>query len=78
MVPYVVRVDEAAGRVWIGTSAGDAVLSYDLERDRFTVYPLSRGALVRHLAVDPRTHEVWVAYGAFPGRLPATIARITP
>jgi streptogramin lyase len=77
-VPYVVRLDHGTGMVWIGTSAGDVVLAFDPARDQFTAYPLSPGALVRHLAVDPRTHEVWVAYGAFPGRLSARIARISP
>jgi len=44
---------------------------------RFAVYPLpSRGALIRHIAIDPRTHDVWLAYGASPG-IPARIARLS-
>lgn len=27
--PYVVRVDDATRRIWIGTSASDAVYAYD-------------------------------------------------
>ena len=55
------------------------MLSFDPGTGRFTSYPLpSRGALVRHLAIDPRTHEVWVAYGASPGPLGARIARVRP
>ena len=71
------RVDDATGRIWIGTSAADAVYSYDEAANRFTIYPLpSRGALVRHLAIDPRTRDLWIAYGASPGRIPAKIARL--
>lgn len=80
-VPYVARVDRASGDVWIGTSAADAVLRYTPRTGRFAVYPLpTRGALVRHLAVDPRTRDgrrdVWVAYGASPGPA-ARIARLS-
>ncbi len=78
-VPYVVKVDEVGGasRVWIGSSAADAVFAYDPAANRFTTYPLpSRGALVRHLAIDPRNHDLWIAYGASPGRIPAKIARL--
>jgi len=32
--------------------------------------------MVRHLAIDPRTHDLWIAYGASPGRIPAKIARL--
>jgi virginiamycin B lyase len=76
-VPYVARVDRATGDVWVGTSAADAVLRY---RPRgggaWEVYPLpTRGALVRHLAIDPRTRDVWVAYGASPGPA-ARVARL--
>jgi hypothetical protein len=34
--------------------------------------------MVRHLAFDPRNGDVWAAYGASPGVLPARIARIRP
>ena len=79
--PYVARVDRASGDVWIGTSAADAVLRYAPRTGRFTVYPLpTRGAMVRHLAIDPRTHggtrNVWLAYGAAPGPA-AKVARLT-
>lgn len=76
-VPYVARID-GDGTVWIGTSAADAVVSFDTRRQRFTVYELpSKGALVRHLAIDPRTRDVWLAYGASPG-IPARVARLRP
>jgi streptogramin lyase len=72
-----VRVDPGNGIVWVGTSAADVVLSFDPRTNLFAVYELpSRGALVRHLAIDPRTHGVWVACGASPG-IPARVARIT-
>jgi streptogramin lyase len=76
-VPYVVKVDDTNGRIWIGTSAADVIFSYDATANRFTTYPLpSRGALVRHLAIDPRTRDLWIAYGASPGRIPAKVARL--
>jgi len=75
-VPYVARVDRASGRVWIGTSAADAVLVFDPATERFTTIALpSRGAMIRHMAIDPKTHDVWVAYGASPG-IPARVARV--
>ena len=76
-VPYVVKVDDTTGRIWIGTSAADVIFSYNPGANRFTTYPLpSRGALVRHLAIDARTRDLWIAYGASPGRIPARIARL--
>jgi hypothetical protein len=77
-VPYVVRIDHGNETIWIGTGAADVVLHFDPRTERFTVYELpSKGALVRHLSIDPRTHHVWAAYGASPG-IPARVARITP
>jgi streptogramin lyase len=44
----------------------------------FELVPLpSRAPLVRHLAVDPRTGDVWGAASAFPPRGPL-VFRITP
>ena len=75
-VPYVARVDPASGRVWIGTSAADAVLAFDPATERFSVTELpSRGAMIRHMAIDPRNRDLWVAYGASPG-IPARLARV--
>lgn len=75
-VPYVARVDPASGRVWIGTSAADAVFVFDPATERFTAVELpSRGAMVRHMAIDPKTRDVWLAYGASPG-IPARVARV--
>jgi virginiamycin B lyase len=74
--PYIVRVDRS-GAVWIGTSAADAAFRFDPKTSGFTMIPLpSQGALVRHLTIDPRTGDVWLAYGASPARIPARIARI--
>ncbi len=72
--PYVARVDPLGG-VWIGTGAADALFRYDPETDRFETFMLSRGAVVRHLAIDPRNGDVWLAYGESPGKAPARIAR---
>ncbi|HEX6644946.1 MAG TPA: hypothetical protein VF037_09715, partial [Gemmatimonadales bacterium] len=73
--PYVVRMGRD-GEVWIGTGAADALFRYDPRTGAFETIPLpTRGALVRHLAVDPRTGDVWLAYGESPGKAPARIAR---
>jgi len=72
-----VRIDHGTGQIWIGTSAGDALLRFDPRTERFSAFPLpSRGALVRHMAIDPRTHDVWLAYGASPAAIPARVARV--
>ena len=76
--PYVVRVDQTRGTVWVGTGHGDVMASFDPVTEAFTLYPLpTRGALIRHLDIDERSGEVWAAYGASPGP-PAKILRIRP
>ena len=73
--PYVARVD-AEGGVWIGTGAADALFRYDPAGDRFETYPLpTRGAVVRHISIDRRNGDVWLAYGESPGKASARIAR---
>jgi streptogramin lyase len=73
--PYVARVDSAGG-VWVGTGAADVLFRYDPASDRIETIPLpTRGALVRHLAIDRRSGDVWLAYGESPGKAPARIAR---
>ncbi|MGE5927788.1 MAG: hypothetical protein ACM357_10570 [Gemmatimonadota bacterium] len=73
--PYVARVD-ADGGVWIGTGAADALFRYDPATDRFETFPLpTPGSVVRHIAIDRRTGDVWLAYGESPGKAPARIAR---
>lgn len=63
-VPYVVRVDDLRQRIWIGNSAADVVLEFDPATSHFTTYQLpTHGALVRHLAIDPHTRDLWIAYG---------------
>jgi hypothetical protein len=32
---------------------------------------------MRHMAIDPRSGDVWVAYGASPALHPSRIARIS-
>jgi virginiamycin B lyase len=74
--PYVARVDDARSRLWIGTAAGDVAFMYDLRTKRFSTFHLPvTGALVRHMSIDPRTGDVWLAYGASPG-IPARVARL--
>lgn len=79
--PYVARVDQATGDVWLGTGAANLVLRYTPRTGAFAAYPLtSRGAMVQHLAIDPRpardgARTVGVAYGASPG-IVARVARL--
>lgn len=55
-VPYIIRVDQRSGALWIETAAADALLRYDPATRQFESYRLpSRGALMRHLAIDPRS-----------------------
>ncbi|MGH7553735.1 MAG: hypothetical protein ACREMQ_11985 [Longimicrobiales bacterium] len=72
----MVRVDDRSGLVWIGTAAADALVSYDPRTSRFAVYPLPiRGAMIRHMTIDPNNGDVWAAYGASPG-VPSKVARL--
>jgi virginiamycin B lyase len=72
--PYVVKV--AGATIWIGTNASDEVYAFDTRSRQFRVYPLpTRGAVIRHMVVDPRNGDLWLAYGASPG-IPARIARL--
>jgi virginiamycin B lyase len=76
-LPYIIR-EGIDGRLWIGTGGADVVLSYFPAQRRFEVHPLpTAGALVRHIDVDRRTGELWIAYGASPGIEPR-IAVLTP
>ena len=44
------------------TAAADAMIRFDPSTRRFTTYPLpTRGALIRHIAIDPRNSDVWAA-----------------
>jgi streptogramin lyase len=75
-LPYVAKADPKRGVIWVGSGSADIVWSFDPATTRFTAYPLpSRGAMVRHLAIDG-AGDVWVAYGASPGRIPSRIARL--
>jgi streptogramin lyase len=73
--PYVARVD-GSGAVWIGTGAADVLFRYDPAAESFEAIPLpTHGAVVRHIAIDARNGDVWMAYGESPGKAPARIAR---
>jgi len=74
-IPYIARVDERTGDIWVGTTGADAVYRFDPKTARFTTYPLARGAVIRHLVFDPRTNDVWLAFGGSPG-IPARVARL--
>jgi virginiamycin B lyase len=79
-LPYVVRIDRdprRGGSIWIGTGAADALFRFDPATATFTTYPVAtRGATMRHLAIDPANGDVWVAYGASPAIHPTRIARL--
>ena len=73
-VPYVARAWR--GTIWVGTNASDEVYAFDVGTERWRVYSLpTRGAVIRHLVIDPRNGDVWLAYGGSPG-IPARIARL--
>jgi streptogramin lyase len=66
-LPYVARVDSGRNVVWLGTAAGNLVARFDMRANEWIEIPLpTHAALVRHLAVDARTGDVWGAYGPFP------------
>lgn len=74
VVPYVVKI--AGATIWVGTNASDEVYAFDTRTREFQVFPLpTRGAVIRHMVVDPRNGDLWLAYGASPG-IPARIARL--
>jgi len=55
------------------------VYRFSPRTERFTAYPvLTRGATMRHLAIDPGRGDVWIAYGASPAIHPTRVARLTP
>ena len=62
--------------MWVGTGAGDRVYRLDTRTGRWAAHPFpAPGALIRHMALDPRSGELWAAYGASPG-VPALIVRV--
>jgi streptogramin lyase len=74
-IPYGLAVAPDGG-IWGSELQGNRIFHFNSETERFSVYPLpSTGALVRHIDVDPRTGDVWAAYGASPGIEPR-IARL--
>lgn len=78
LLPYVVRMDRGRGGLWIGTGAGDVVLHFAPTTRTFTTYALpDTGAIIRHLTVEPRSGDVWLAYGASPG-IAARVVRLRP
>ena len=79
----VVRVDRTdretggSGAVWIGTGSADAIYRFDPASGALSTYPVAtRGATMRHLAIDPANGDLWVAYGASPAIHPTRIARL--
>ena len=67
----------ATGHVWVGTAAADVVYRFEPTPANWTAFPLAtRGATIRHMTIDPRNDDVWLAYGASPAIHPARIARV--
>jgi hypothetical protein len=74
----VAKLDAARGVLWIGTGAADAAFRLHIASGRFDTYLLpSRGALVRHIAIDANDGSAWLAYGGSPG-IATRVARVTP
>lgn len=71
-LPYVARVDPAAGTVWVGTAASNTLGRWDHRNGCWIELPLPHpAALVRHLAIDPLTGDVWGSYAPSPSLRPA-------
>jgi streptogramin lyase len=76
MLPYVARVEPTGRGLWIGTGTSGLALRFDFASRRFEAVQLpGEGVMVRHLAFDARTGDVWLAYGASPGTV-SRVARI--
>jgi streptogramin lyase len=75
--PYIARWDPRRRQVWVGTGAGDVVFRFDPADTRFRGYVLpSRDQLVRHMAVDTVSGDIWLAPGSSPGTVPARVVRM--
>jgi len=74
---FVARVHPRTSDIWIGTAAPDVVYRFDPIGKMFTAYRVAtRGATMRHLAIDPRSGDIWIAYGASPAIHPTRVARL--
>lgn len=77
--PYIARWDGRRNVVWVGTGAADVVFRFDPVTTRFRGYALpSPDQLVRHLALDDATGDIWLAPGSSPGTVPARVVRMSP
>lgn len=76
-LPYVVRVDDVRGVVWVGTGASERLSRLTMKTRQWDEVPLGAGALIRHLDVDRGDGTVWAAFGASPG-VAAKIVRVSP
>lgn len=76
-IPYGLRVARD-GTVWMTELTGGRLVRFDPASESFALYPLpTRGAIVRHLWIDPRTGHVWGAYASAPPR-EVKVFRIRP
>jgi virginiamycin B lyase len=77
--PYVVRWDARRRVLWIGTALADVLFRFDPATRAFTYYRLpTAGSLVRHIAIDPASGDVWLAPGASPNTSAARVTRVRP
>lgn len=55
------------GWVWVAAAAGDLVARFDMATETFTEYRLPTPlAMIRHMAVDETTGDVWFSYHHVP------------
>lgn len=80
--PYALNVDRQRGIVWVNGNQSDSILSFDIERETWRVYPLTqRRSFTRdiEIAVDG---SVFTSNSHFPGWMiedgQPTLIRVTP
>lgn len=78
--PYSAVWDPWREVVWIGTSNGDVIYSYEPESKAFKVFPLPRRmAYLRMIAFDRSNGDLWTTYSNIPtGSGPSQFVLLSP
>lgn len=80
--PYSLNVDRRRGIVWINGTASDSMISFDIEREEWRIYPLPRRRTFTRDVVVADDGSIFTSNGSFPawhiedGQ--PTVIRITP
>ncbi|MBW7850640.1 MAG: hypothetical protein H3C38_09110 [Rhodospirillales bacterium] len=80
--PYSLNVDRRRGIVWINGTASDSMLSFDIKREEWRVYPLPRRRTFTRDVVVADDGSIFTSNGSFPawhiedGQ--PTVIRVTP